>query len=89
MSEFVRIEIAGKSHNTLAAECRKICTERMLIMGTEFENKHIGCTIHNCVNHCCGEDYCSLDKIEIGTHEANPSQVQCTDCLSFKAKPGV
>ena len=44
-------------------------------MGTEFANKHIGCTIHNCEHHCCCEDYCSLDKIEVGT-----------DCLSFKMK---
>ena len=36
-------------------------------MGTEFANKHIGCTIHNCEHHCCCEDYCSLDKIEVGT----------------------
>ena len=40
-------------------------------MGTEFANKHIGCTIHNCEHHCCCEDYCSLDKIEVGTHEAD------------------
>ena len=58
-------------------------------MGTEFANKHIGCTIHNCEHHCCCDDYCSLDKIEIGTHEANPTVCQCTDCMSFKAKPGV
>ncbi len=57
-------------------------------MGTEFANKHIGCTIHNCENHCSCDDYCSLDKIEIGTHEANPTKAPCTDCLSFKAKPG-
>ena len=60
-----------------------------LIMGTEFANKHISCTIQNCENHCCCEDYCSLDKIQVGTHESNPSMCQCTDCLSFKAKPGV
>lgn len=58
-------------------------------MGTEYANKHIGCTIKNCAHHCCCEDFCSLDKIEVGTHEANPTVVQCTDCLSFKAKPGV
>ncbi len=57
-------------------------------MGTEFANKHIGCTIHNCANHCSCDDYCSLDKIEVGTHESNPTKVACTDCLSFKAKPG-
>lgn len=55
-------------------------------MGTEYANKHIGCTIKNCEHHCCCEDFCSLDKIEVGTHEANPTEVQCTDCLSFKMK---
>ena len=48
-------------------------------MGTEFANKHIGCTIHNCEHHCSCEDFCSLDKIEVGTHEANPTVVQCKD----------
>lgn len=69
--------------------CRAAVCERKLIMGTEFANHHIGCTIHNCEHHCCCDDYCSLDKIQVGTHEANPTVVQCTDCLSFKAKPGV
>ena len=55
-------------------------------MGTEFANKHIGCTIHNCEHHCCCEDYCSLDKIEVGTHEADPTVCKCTDCISFKMK---
>jgi len=58
----------------------------MTDMGTEYANKHIGCTIHNCEHHCCCEDYCSLDKIEVGTHEADPTVCQCTDCLSFKMK---
>lgn len=78
------------AHNIITAIIRRIfVTKGSFIMGSEFANKHIGCTIHNCANHCCCEDYCSLDKIEIGTHESDPSVVQCTDCLSFKAKPGV
>lgn len=55
-------------------------------MGTEFANKHIGCTVKNCEYHCCSDNYCSLDRIEVGTHEGNPTQAQCTDCLSFKEK---
>ena len=66
-----------------------LALKEKFIMGTEFANKHIGCTIHNCEHHCSCEDFCSLDKIEVGTHEANPTVVQCTDCLSFKAKPSV
>ena len=70
----------------LAAKAAKIFLKGMKTMGTEFANKHIGCTIHNCEHHCCCEDYCSLDKIEVGTHEADPTVCQCTDCLSFKMK---
>lgn len=49
-------------------------------------NKSIGCTIKNCQNHCDSEDFCSLDKIMIGTHEANPTMCECTDCNSFVLK---
>ena len=44
-------------------------------------------TTKNCKpNHCQGENYCALDMITVGTHEANPTQQQCTDCQSFKMK---
>lgn len=49
-------------------------------------NKSIGCTVTQCENHCSNESYCSLDKITVGTHEQNPTVVQCTDCESFVAK---
>ncbi len=65
---------------------RDLCFERMIIMGTEFANKHIGCTVKNCEYHCTTDNYCSLDRIEVGTHECDPSKSQCTDCLSFKEK---
>ena len=35
-------------------------------------------------NHCKGENYCSLDRIQVGTHEYNPTEDQCTDCKSFR-----
>ena len=47
-------------------------------------NKSIGCTVKQCQYHCGTENYCSLDKINVGTHEANPTEVKCTDCESFK-----
>lgn len=47
-------------------------------------NKAIGCTVKQCAYHCGNENYCSLDKINVGTHEANPTEVKCTDCESFK-----
>ena len=47
-------------------------------------NKSIKCTVDKCQHHTV--DYCSLDCITVGTHEANPTVDQCTDCLSFERK---
>ena len=30
--------------------------------------------------------YCALDSITVGTHEANPTMDQCTDCKVLPAK---
>ncbi|MDP4118754.1 MAG: DUF1540 domain-containing protein [Bacillota bacterium] len=49
-------------------------------------NQSIGCTVYSCENHCQSKNYCSLDKISVGTHETNPTEVKCTDCESFKLK---
>ena len=40
-------------------------------------NTSIRCAVTNCANHCKDAQYC-------GTHEANPTMDQCTDCQSFK-----
>lgn len=53
---------------------------------TDKANKAIGCTITNCVNHYGMENYCSLPKILVGTHEQNPDRIECTDCESFKLR---
>ena len=50
------------------------------------KNESIQCTITNCEHHCQTADYCSLYTIQIGTHESNPTQIECTDCESFKMK---
>ncbi|MFW2488041.1 DUF1540 domain-containing protein [Clostridium chromiireducens] len=47
-------------------------------------NKSIGCSVKPCKWHSKGEDYCTLDKINVGTHESNPKQKECTDCNSFQ-----
>ena len=52
----------------------------------EKANRSIHCTVSSCKNHCSCEDYCSLDSIQVGTHECNPSKDQCTDCMSFMKK---
>ena len=49
-------------------------------------NKSIECTVQQCAHHCQAENYCSLDKILVGTHEQNPTMDQCTDCKSFRKK---
>mgnify|MGYP004492980123 FL=1 len=49
-------------------------------------NKCVECTVAQCANHCDTENYCSLDRILVGTHEANPTVDQCTDCKSFRMK---
>ena len=36
------------------------------------KNEAIGCTVNNCTHHAQGENYCTLNKIQIGTHEAKP-----------------
>ncbi|CAB1248564.1 conserved protein of unknown function [Ruminococcaceae bacterium BL-6] len=57
-------------------------------MQDQRANRSIGCTVHQCQYHCGSESYCTLDKINVGTHEQNPTMTQCTDCESFRAKQG-
>ena len=47
-------------------------------------NTSIRCAVTNCANHCKDGQYCGLSTIQVGTHEANPTMDQCTDCQSFK-----
>lgn len=49
-------------------------------------NHNIECSVTQCANHCHSDNYCALEKIRIGTHEANPTMDQCTDCKSFQRK---
>jgi len=49
-------------------------------------NKCIECTVSQCAYHCDEANFCSLDRILVGTHEANPTADQCTDCKSFRKK---
>lgn len=49
-------------------------------------NHCIKCTVQQCVHHCTDQNYCALECVTIGTHEANPTMDQCTDCKSFERK---
>ncbi len=55
-------------------------------MDKSHYNQSIRCTVDQCANHCDCAEYCSLDAITVGTHEANPTVDQCTDCKSFQRK---
>lgn len=55
-------------------------------MNPDSANKAIECSVSSCTYHCNSQDYCSLDKIKVGTHESDPTMDQCTDCQSFMKK---
>lgn len=48
-------------------------------------NKSIQCTVEECRYHCSDCDYCSLDKILVGSHEKFGLGEYHTDCKSFDA----
>lgn len=50
------------------------------------KNSSIQCTVKQCKYHTGSENYCSLNAIKVGTHEPNPTKVECTDCNSFELK---
>ena len=51
-------------------------------------NKSIECTVQQCAHHCQDANFCSLERILVGTHEANPAMDQCTDC-THEANPAM
>lgn len=50
------------------------------------KNESIKCSVNQCKYNNNTENYCTLSSIKVGTHESNPTEVQCTDCESFKLK---
>ncbi len=55
-------------------------------MSCKKANESIRCTVQQCAHHCGDADYCTLASIKVGTHEMNPTMVECTDCNSFEMK---
>ena len=49
-------------------------------------NECIKCAVNNCKHHAQQKDYCTLEVIQVGTHESDPTQKACTDCDSFELK---
>lgn len=50
------------------------------------KNNSIKCTVQQCKFNNSNVQYCTLNEIMVGTHEANPSMPECTDCKSFVVK---
>ena len=42
--------------------------------------------MERCRHHHNTKNYCTLESIQVGTHEMNPTKDQCTDCMSFAVK---
>ncbi len=48
------------------------------------KNTAIQCTVEQCKHNCKTAPYCTLQAIRVGTHEKNPTVIECTDCQSFE-----
>ena len=57
-------------------------------MENKKKNDNIKCTVSQWQHNMVTEDYCSLGCISVGTHEANPTVPECTDCNSFVKRTG-
>lgn len=55
-------------------------------MNESIANYSIHCTVKDCKYHKGTENYCSLDTIDVGSHEKNPTECKCVDCRSFSCK---
>lgn len=64
-----------------------IISEKVIIMDKK-KNSNIHCTVKQCAYNMETEDYCTLDMVKIGTHEADPKVPECTDCNSFVKRSG-
>ena len=52
-------------------------------MENKTSNPSIECSVKQCANHSPSEDYCTLGKVRIATHEPDPKVCECVDCESF------
>lgn len=49
-------------------------------------NPGIKCSVSSCKYNNEEKKYCTLDVIQVGTHESSPTVPECTDCESFVLK---
>ena len=52
-------------------------------MANPKKNSSIQCSVAQCQYNMGDEQYCTLDSIEVGTHEPDTTMPECTDCNSF------
>lgn len=52
-------------------------------MNELIKNDCIRCSVSQCRYNLVSEDYCGLNSIHVGTHEADPTVPSCVDCNSF------
>lgn len=78
------------SEDTKDKRCEKHCEKEEFSMEKTcnncYENHNIQCHVTTCKYHSDKGAYCALNSIIVGTHEANPTMPECTDCQSFAAK---
>lgn len=53
---------------------------------TANSNYSIGCSVAQCEYHCTTGNYCSLNKIDVGSTNQNPTKPEYTECSTFRAK---
>ena len=80
LTDFLQFIFLNQGHT------KSILKEKEELVMNCNANKSIECTVRQCAHHCDEANYCSLEKILVGTHEANPAMDQCTDCMSFRKK---
>jgi hypothetical protein len=51
-----------------------------------MRNTCIHCSVTGCKYQ--NENFCTLESVQIGTHEANPKMCECVDCESFVKAQG-
>ncbi len=47
------------------------------------KNCSINCSVKQCAHNMESENFCTLESINVGTHEPDPKVPECVDCNSF------
>ena len=72
-------------HNNSILICLRKYENEVFFMEKK-KNCSINCSVKQCAHNMETEDYCTLESINVGTHEPDPEVPECTDCNSFVKK---